>query len=141
MDDRPPLSTLLSQVLVAFTIEFDNEFEHRVPHRTTNYGSTGGSSSAPWLVSMAMWLHLMQFVPEEHRKDGVPCRQIPLDEKGETVASLYHWATQDEIEAHVRKWLEKNIHKLEAELEVAETESVQAKNPMDPRPWRDDAPE
>jgi hypothetical protein len=84
---------------------------------------------------------LMQFVPEEHRKDGVPCRQIPLDEKGETVASLYHWATQDEIEAHVRKWLEKNIHKLEAELEVAETESVQAKNPMDPRPWRDDAPE
>jgi len=27
-----PLSTLLSQVLVAFTIEFDNEFERRMPH-------------------------------------------------------------------------------------------------------------
>ena len=30
-----PLSTLLSQALVAFTIEFDNEFEHQMPHRTT----------------------------------------------------------------------------------------------------------
>lgn len=50
---------------MAFIIEFDNEFEHRVPHRTTNHGSTGGSSSAPWLVSMAMWLKFMRFVPPD----------------------------------------------------------------------------
>ena len=30
-----PLATLLSQVLVAYTIEFDNEFERLMPHRTT----------------------------------------------------------------------------------------------------------
>ena len=30
---RLPLSALLSQVLVAFTIEFDNEFEHQMPTR------------------------------------------------------------------------------------------------------------
>ena len=60
-----PLSALLSQALVAFTIEFDNEFEHRVPHRTTNYGSTADSRSAPWLVSMVMWLMLLRFVPLE----------------------------------------------------------------------------
>ena len=81
MDDRIPLSTLLSQVLVAFVIEFDSEFEHLVPHRTTNHGSTGGSSSVPWLVSMAMWMQFMRCVPEE----GIPakelCRQTRLSEK------------------------------------------------------------
>jgi hypothetical protein len=32
-DPRLPLSALVSQVLVAFTIELDNEFELRMPHR------------------------------------------------------------------------------------------------------------
>jgi hypothetical protein len=31
MDGEFPLTTLLSQVLVAFTIEFDNEAERRMP--------------------------------------------------------------------------------------------------------------
>lgn len=65
MNEPLPLSALLSQVLVAFTIEFDNEFEHRVPHRTTNHGSTGDPASIPWLVSMTMWLQVMRFVPDE----------------------------------------------------------------------------
>lgn len=41
-DERTPLSALMSQLLVAFTIEFDNEFEHRMPHRTTTYGWSRG---------------------------------------------------------------------------------------------------
>ncbi len=57
-----PLPTLLSQVLVAFTIEFDNEFEHQMPHRTTRLGSSGGG---PWLASMVMWSNFMQFVSDE----------------------------------------------------------------------------
>lgn len=65
MDESLPLSALLAEVLVAFTIEFDNEFEHRVPHRTTNHGSTGDPASVPWLVSMTMWLQVMRFVPDE----------------------------------------------------------------------------
>jgi hypothetical protein len=63
--ERFPLSTLLSQVLVAFTIEFDNEFEHVMPHRTTNLGSASGSRYAPWLVSLVMWENCMRFVGEE----------------------------------------------------------------------------
>ncbi len=65
MNRRLPLSTLLSQTLIAYTIEFDNEFEHQVPHRTTNHGSTPGTHRAPWLVSMAMWTKFMQFIPED----------------------------------------------------------------------------
>jgi len=79
MNDGLPLSALLSQAWVAFTIEFDNEFEHLVPHRTTNHGSTGGPSSSPWLVSMVMWLNFMRFVPDQgidakqlYRRTGLP---------------------------------------------------------------------
>src|SRR5215467_2564401 len=63
--ERLPLSALLSQALVAFTIEFDNEFERRTPHRTTAHGSTGASASAPWLVSMAIWIKFLRFIPDE----------------------------------------------------------------------------
>jgi DNA-binding MarR family transcriptional regulator len=64
---RLPLTALLSQVLVAFTIEFDNEFEHQMPHRTTRHGSTAdaGGRRGPWLVSMVMWSNCMQYIPEE----------------------------------------------------------------------------
>jgi DNA-binding MarR family transcriptional regulator len=62
MNSRLPLSTLLSQVLVAFIIEFDNEFEHRVPHRTSDFG---GSRSDPYLVSMVLWLMALRRVPEQ----------------------------------------------------------------------------
>ena len=62
-----PLSALLSQALVAFTIEFDNEAEHRLPHRTTSHGasSPGDGAPAPWLVSLAMWENCMRYVTDE----------------------------------------------------------------------------
>jgi hypothetical protein len=63
-----PLSTLLSQVLVAYTIEFDNEFESRMPHRT----SRGPAGHGPWLVSMAMWSNFLRYLDA----DGAPLRDI-----------------------------------------------------------------
>lgn len=76
MDERIPLPTLLSQVLVAFTIEADNEFEHRMPHRTTNHGRHPGDGEPvgrlPWLVSLAMWARFLRFVDE----DGVRADEL-----------------------------------------------------------------
>ena len=62
-----PLSALLSQALVAYTIEFDNEAEHRLPHRTTGHGASGpgDGAPAPWLVSLAMWETCMRYVTAE----------------------------------------------------------------------------
>lgn len=57
-----PISALLSQTLVAFTIEFDNETERRAPHRTTNDGPSGAGPSKPRLVSLAMWFNCLQHI-------------------------------------------------------------------------------
>jgi DNA-binding MarR family transcriptional regulator len=67
-----PLPAQLSQALVAFAIEFDNEFEHRMPHRTTRHGTTPGLDHPPYLVSMAMWVNCMRFVPG----GGIPAGQL-----------------------------------------------------------------
>ena len=59
-----PLSALLSQALVAFTIEVDNEGEHRIPHRTTDYGASSQGDGA-WLVSLVMWENCMRYVTDQ----------------------------------------------------------------------------
>jgi DNA-binding MarR family transcriptional regulator len=79
-----PLPTLLSQVLVAFTIELDNEFEQQMPHRTTRR-SPGGSRGGPWLVSLVMWSNLMRFVGI----DGV--RVGELQDGGGNLAGMERW--------------------------------------------------
>jgi methyltransferase (TIGR00027 family) len=63
---RLPLSALLSQALVAFTIEADNEAEHRLPHTTQDYGrSPGAGAVAPWMTSLVMWANCLRHVPED----------------------------------------------------------------------------
>lgn len=76
-----PLPTLLSQILVAFTIEFDNEAEHRLPHRTTVHGISGDRTvPSPWLTSMVMWFNCMQ-----HLGQGpIPLRALEQRSRTET---------------------------------------------------------
>ncbi|MGH9578048.1 MAG: hypothetical protein ACRD3R_11480, partial [Terriglobales bacterium] len=45
---------------------------------------------------------LMQFVPEEHRKDSVPCHHIPLNARGESVEDLDN---QQKLEENLAAWL------------------------------------
>jgi DNA-binding MarR family transcriptional regulator len=78
---RLDLTALLSALFVAFTIEFDNEFEHRMPHSTTRHGRTAGAGPRPWLVSMAVWMHVMRLVPEEGISAGDLARRSHLDAK------------------------------------------------------------
>ena len=53
-----PLSALLSQALVAYTIESDNEAEHRLPHRTTAAG----------LRAREVWLPLPSLIEQRWRE-------------------------------------------------------------------------
>jgi hypothetical protein len=58
---------------------------------------------------------LMQLVPEDLRSKKIPCRYIPLSERGETVDSFYRTGTQEELEAAVAQWLKTTIARLERE--------------------------
>jgi DNA-binding MarR family transcriptional regulator len=84
--DDLPLPTLLSRLLIAFTIEFDNEAEHRLEHRTT-LGAAGGTRRGPWLVSQAMWANFMQFVGG----DGVPLHEVDDLARITNLAGLQRW--------------------------------------------------
>lgn len=67
---------------------------------------------------------LMQYVPQESRKEKFPCRHLPLNQEGETLDGLYCYATQEEIEETLRKWLRAEIHRLEQlRLDPAPAES------------------
>lgn len=56
---------------------------------------------------------LMQFVPGEKCDEKIPCRFIPLNERGDTVESMYRSATQEELESALRNWLTDEIEKLD----------------------------
>jgi len=58
---------------------------------------------------------LTQLVPPELREQEIPCRFIPLNDKGQTVDSLYRTGTQREIEEVLCDWLRREISRLEAE--------------------------
>lgn len=56
---------------------------------------------------------LMDFVPREDHLQKVPCRHIPLNRRGDTIASMARaGATNGQIEAGLRKWLVTTIDRL-----------------------------
>jgi len=58
---------------------------------------------------------LMQFVPEDQKAQRVPCRHIPLTERGDTIEHFYRAGTQAELEEALKSWLRKEIARLEAQ--------------------------
>jgi hypothetical protein len=54
---------------------------------------------------------LLSFVPRERRQETLPCHHIPLNGKGETIATLKH--DRDAVELALRNWLRKTIERLE----------------------------
>jgi hypothetical protein len=64
---------------------------------------------------------LLDFVPDEQKSQEVPCHLIPLNEAGETVASLELAGDQERLEEAVKDWLKATIKRLRAE----ETQSGQ----------------
>jgi hypothetical protein len=65
---------------------------------------------------------LMQLVPADSQERKVPCRYIALNERGDTLDSLYRSGTQEELESVFRQWLKTTI----ARLERDKAESVRA---------------
>ena len=62
---------------------------------------------------------LLQLVPSDLREQDVPCRFIPLNDKGQTVDSLYRTGTQLEMAEALRAWLHREIRRIEGEQKQA----------------------
>jgi hypothetical protein len=60
---------------------------------------------------------LIDFVPESHRNDEVPCHHIPLSPAGETVATLEGRDKQPQVEERMINWLRAVIARMEKEKE------------------------
>jgi hypothetical protein len=67
---------------------------------------------------------LMRFVPEERRKESVPCWFIPLSARGETIDYYSRCGTQLELEEALGEWLRDAIHKIESAPEDNEQPSA-----------------
>lgn len=58
---------------------------------------------------------LIDFVPEEARKEAVPCHHIPITAAGATIDELEWEGDQPRTEEAVKAWLREAINKLEAQ--------------------------
>ena len=58
---------------------------------------------------------LMKLIPRDLADQKFPCRQIPLNERGQTVDWFYRYGTQQELESALRNWLEVTKQQLEKE--------------------------
>ncbi len=65
-----------------------------------------------------MHCFLMQFVPPEHWHETEPCHYIPLNERGDTIASL--GGDPDKVTEPLLAWLRLTLERLEKEVEAEE---------------------
>jgi hypothetical protein len=60
---------------------------------------------------------LIEFVPPEYRNKEDACHYIPLNRRGDTVASLTRAGKVEELHAALRSWLQKSMFRLAEEAE------------------------
>jgi hypothetical protein len=70
---------------------------------------------------------LIDFVPDEHRSEDVPCHFIALNEAGETIEDLEAAGNQAKLETTLKQWMRTKIKQIEderAEPEAREPATV-----------------
>jgi hypothetical protein len=75
---------------------------------------------SPFLSCRSSRCVLMNFVPEEFHSEAVPCRHIPLNERGQNLEVLYRTRTASETESVLRTWLSAMIGALESVAPIKE---------------------
>jgi hypothetical protein len=67
---------------------------------------------------------LWEWVPESHREEYIPCHFIPLNERGESIASLEASGNREKAEEALLNWLNSTIQKLEEKFAKEEGNSL-----------------
>lgn len=69
---------------------------------------------------------LMNYVPEDEKNTLIPCHHIPLNERGETISSLFDPVDEHKAQEAVGQWLRSELAKLRAERERVLNEQAEA---------------
>jgi hypothetical protein len=56
---------------------------------------------------------LIDFVPASQRSQSMPCHHIPLNERGDTIASIGKPGNDSKVQETMRDWLRKKIEEFE----------------------------
>lgn len=67
--------------------------------------------------------YLMQFVPPQYHQKENPCHYLPLNEKGDTVASLTQTGNYEPLYNALHSWLKSTLAQLESETPAMLAES------------------
>jgi len=67
---------------------------------------------------------LEQFVPDNQRKESIPCRFIQVGKDGQTVEDLYRTGNQVELEEALANWLRVQIARIEQERGITRKEGA-----------------
>ena len=59
---------------------------------------------------------LWEWVPENHQNEDLPCHYIPLNDRGDSIASLEDAGEREEAEKALLGWLDSILEHLEAKL-------------------------
>jgi len=59
---------------------------------------------------------LWEWVPENHQNEDLPCHYIPLNDRGDSIASLEDAGDREEAEKALLGWLDSILEHLEAKL-------------------------
>ena len=62
---------------------------------------------------------LMEFVPKDKQDECVPCHHIPLNGRGDTLASMEGFGRDLQVQNAMREWLHKKIAELEERVAAA----------------------
>jgi len=66
---------------------------------------------------------LLDYVPDEHKNEPVPCHIIPLTDAGDTVTTLELAGDEERLEETVADWLRRTLTRLKTELESKPAEA------------------
>ncbi|MGH6630980.1 MAG: hypothetical protein ACREB3_14725, partial [Burkholderiales bacterium] len=63
---------------------------------------------------------LWEWVPETGHDHDIPCHFIPLNERGDTIASLEEENDREKAEGALLQWLDKTIARMEEKIRLSE---------------------
>ncbi len=115
-DDRPILELLKDELALIEQGGYGRSVRTpSLPKSVFQDSLTCINNSDPARIRSCNDCQLIDFVPNEHHSDEVPCHSIALNDAGETIEDLEVRGNQAKLEAAVKQWMRTKIKEIEDE--------------------------